>query len=214
MLSGDTTNRRNDPMPDISVPEVRLKDKLPEGLRDMTVEDIQKALPEFHLPKLELSTTDIARDAQRAAKDAGKAAGRARKDAAKAARGAQKDARKAARGAQKTVAREAAKVLPRRAGPNPVPIGILAMLGGLVVGWILATNATTGPKIQASLRDLQSRFETWRGRGAGDHGEARSDSGVGTDPIAGPVGDLPEGLPKDDPVRVTAGNGTTSSQGF
>lgn len=208
-------------MPDISVPEVRLKDKLPEGLRDMTVEDIQKALPEFHLPKLDLSTTDIARDAQRAAKDAGKAAGRARKDAAKAARGAQKDASKAARSAQKTVAREAAKaakeasrVLPRRAGPNPVPIGILAMLGGLVVGWILATNATTGPKIQASLRDLQARFETWRGRGAGDHGQARSDSGVGTDPIAGPVGDLPEGLPKDDPVRVTAGNGTTSSQGF
>ena len=209
-------------MPDISVPEVRLKDKLPEGLRDMTVEDIQKALPAIHLPKLELATSDIARDAQRAAKDAGKAAGRARKDAAKAARGAQKDARKAARGAQRTVAREAgkaakeaSKVLPRRAGPNPVPVGILAMLGGLVVGWILATNPTTGPRIRAYINELHARFETWRGRGAaGEHGEARSDSGVGTDPIAGPVGDLPEGLPKDDPVRVTAGNGTTSSQGF
>ena len=209
-------------MPDISVPEVRLKDKLPEGLRDMTVEDIQKALPEFHLPKLELATFEIARDAQRAAKDAGKAAGRARKDAAKAARGAQKDARKAARGAQRTVAREAgkaakeaSKVLPRRAGPNPVPIGILAMVGGLVVGWILATNPATGPRIRAYMSELQARFEAWRGRAAaGAHGEARSDSGVGTDPIAGPVGDLPEGLPKDDPVRVTAGNGTTSSQGF
>jgi hypothetical protein len=42
-------------MPDISLPEVHLPDfRLPEGLRDMNREDIQRAMPDVRLPRLEL----------------------------------------------------------------------------------------------------------------------------------------------------------------
>jgi hypothetical protein len=42
-------------MPDISLPEVHLPDfKLPEGLRDMNREDIQRAMPDVRLPRFEL----------------------------------------------------------------------------------------------------------------------------------------------------------------
>ena len=192
-------------MPDISLPEVRLKDKLPEGLRDMTFDDIQKAMPEVHLPKIDLG-----------------------RDAAKA----RKAAEKAARDAQKSAGREAAKAvravehaLPRRKAPNPVPVAILAMLGGLVVGWILANNPVTGPRISAWLDDLRMRFDEWRGRG-GDLDESwetaepvaypeslrspiepdrfasnlsTTETGIGVGP-----GQLPEGMGTDVPPRVGA----------
>lgn len=150
-------------MPDISMPEVRLRDKLPEGLRDMTMDDIQKALPDVHLPRL-----DIGREAR----SVGKAAERASRTAEKAASTAAKQADKAARGAQKAASREAGKAvrvienaLPRKRGPNPVPIAILFMIGGLVVGWILATSPTVAPRISAWLDDLRGRWDEWRGRG-------------------------------------------------
>ena len=213
-------------MPDISLPEVRLKDKLPEGLRDVTVEDIQKAIPEVHLPKFELPRMDLGRESQKAAREAAKAA---------------KGVEKATRNAQKAAAKEAAKAakaveqaLPRRSGPNPVPIGILAMIGGLVVGWILATNPTTAPRIRGWLGDLRMRFDQWRG-GMSQYGdetttdavaypgslrapiaaEAYSDTlgetqtGVGVGP-----GRLPEGMGTEDPSRVGADEGYASSERF
>ncbi|HVL53338.1 MAG TPA: hypothetical protein VM344_03675, partial [Vitreimonas sp.] len=106
-------------MPDLSVPEMRLKDRLPEGLRDMTMDDIQNAMPDVRLPKFD-----------RAAKQAEKAAAQAAKQAEKAARSLEKAAGKQAGKAAKAVE----NALPRRSGPNPVPIAILAMLGGAVVG--------------------------------------------------------------------------------
>ncbi len=58
-------------MPDINLPEVKLpKFELPEGLRDMTLEDIQKAMPDFKMPKF-----DLQKQAGRLADDAGKFAG-------------------------------------------------------------------------------------------------------------------------------------------
>jgi hypothetical protein len=212
----DTQPTPEDDMPDISLPEVRLKDKLPEGLRDMTFDDIQKAIPEVHLPKIDL----------------GRDAAKARKAAEKAAQKAAKEAEKAARDAQKVAGREAAKAaraveqaLPRRNAPNPVPVAILAMLGGLVVGWILANNPVTGPKISAWLDDLRMRFDEWRGRGP-DVDESwetaepvaypeslrspiepdrfapnlsTTETGVGVGP-----GQLPEGMGTEDPARVGA----------
>ena len=52
-------------MPDITLPEVRLRDKLPEGLRDMTMDDIQKAIPEVKLPRF-----DIGREVRNAGRSA------------------------------------------------------------------------------------------------------------------------------------------------
>src|SRR5919112_1113870 len=99
-------------MPDISLPEVRLKARLPEGLRDMSVEDIQNAMPDVRMPKVELPKIDL---------DFGREAGRAAKRADKAARNARRSAVHAVENA-----------LPRKPGPNPVPVAILAMLGGVV----------------------------------------------------------------------------------
>ena len=134
-------------MPDLSVPEMRLKDRLPEGLRDMTMDDIQNAMPDVRLPKFD-----------RAAKQAEKAAAQAAKQAEKAARSLEKAAGKQAGKAAKAVE----NALPRRSGPNPVPIAILAMLGGAVVGWILATNPVTGPRVSAWLDELRLRFQAGR----------------------------------------------------
>jgi hypothetical protein len=154
-------------MPDISLPEVRLKGKLPEGLRDMSLDDIQNAMPDVHLPRFDFG---------RESRNAGKAAGRATRAAERAAAKAAKQADRAARDVQRAAGREVAKaakrvenVLPtRKRGPNPVPIAILFMLGGLVVGWILATNPVTGPRVTAWLDDLRSRWDAWRGRGPGE----------------------------------------------
>jgi len=157
-------------MPEITLPEVRLKDKLPEGLRDMSLDDIQKAIPDVRLP-----TVDLAREAKAAGKAAERATRAAEKAAARAAARAAKQADRAARDVQRAAAREASKaarsvesVLPRKRGPNPGPIAILFMLGGLVVGWLLATNPTTGPRVSAWLDDVRARWDSWRGRGTGE----------------------------------------------
>jgi hypothetical protein len=56
-------------MPDISLPEVHLPDfKLPEGLRDMNREDIQKAMPDVRLPKIDLKRSDISKMSKELAK--------------------------------------------------------------------------------------------------------------------------------------------------
>lgn len=197
-------------MPELSLPEVRLKDKLPEGLRSMNLDDIQKAIPDVRLPSFELPKVEIGREAQRAARRADKASRRAQKAAAR-------EASKAARAVE--------NALPRRPGPNPVPVAILAMLGGLVIGWLLANNPVTGPKISAWLDDLRMRFDAWRGGGFDEDDEWDT-----TDPVAYPEslrapveptrfadelspmetgvgvgpGQLPEGLGTDDPARVGA----------
>jgi hypothetical protein len=203
-------------MPDISLPEVRLKDRLPEGLRDMTIDDIQKAIPEVHLPRI-----DLGRDAAKARQAAEKAAAKAAKQAEKAARDAQKSASREAAKAARNV--EHALPFARRQGPNPVPIAILAMLGGLVVGWLLATNPTTRARISGWFDDLRMRREAG-GRGVGgeewDTSEpvaypeslrspiesdrfatnlSTADTGVAVGP-----GQLPEGMGTSDPARVGA----------
>jgi hypothetical protein len=214
-------------MPDISMPEVRLRDKLPEGLRDMTMDDIQRALPDVRMPRL-----DIGREARNAGKAAERASRKAEKAAAKAAATAAKQADKAARGAHKAASREAGKAvrvienaLPRKRGPNPVPIAILFMLGGLVVGWILATSPTAAPRISAWLDDLRGRWDEWRRRGelqdeeweavephayteplsaasaSGSDGGtmAGADSGLATG-----TSELPDAMGAGDPARVGA----------
>jgi len=62
-------------MPDISLPEVHLPDfKLPEGLRDMNREDIQKAMPDVRLPKFDLpKRSDISKELAKAGRDIDKA---------------------------------------------------------------------------------------------------------------------------------------------
>jgi hypothetical protein len=61
-------------MPDISLPEVHLPDfKLPEGLRDMNREDIQRAMPDVRLPKIDLKRSDISKELAKAGRDIDKA---------------------------------------------------------------------------------------------------------------------------------------------
>jgi hypothetical protein len=213
-------------MPDISLPEIRLKARLPEGLRDMTVDDIQSAMPDvraprvdlakIELPKLELPRIDLGREAGRAAKRADKAARSARKSAGR-------EAAKAAKAVE--------NVLPRRKGPNPVPIAILAMLGGVVVGWLLAVNPVTGPKVSAMMDSARRTWEGWRSGSTHDDDEwdttdaqaypASLRAPVEPEPFSGTLdesatgmssdaGQLPAGMGTTDPDRVGAGNGTSS----
>ena len=211
-------------MPDISLPEVRLKEKLPEGLRDMTMDDIQKAMPDVRLPRI-----DIAGEARSAGRSAERAANRARKAAEKAARQAAREADKATKASRKSVGREASKaaravenVLPRRRGPNPVPIAILFMIGGLVVGWILASNPSTGPRIAAGLDRLRMRFDEWRGRGMDqlddewDTVEPRAftespRAPIESDPFASNLGSSETGVPVG-PGELPEGMGTDPSR--
>ena len=182
-------------MPDISLPEVRFpKIELPEGLRDMTREDIQNALPDFKLP-------DFGKQANKMADQAGKYADQAGKQAGKYADQAGKQAEKFADKAGKEVGKFADDVasnieqaLPRRSGPSPVPFAALAMAGGLVVGWILATSPTTAPKINSFMDWVRARIDDWRNRGLTDldddldsgTNELRSFSaGLGSDAYAG-----------------------------
>lgn len=208
-------------MPDLSIPEVRLRDKLPKGLRTMTLDDIQKAIPDVRLPAIDVSGIDLAGDVEKAARSAEKVSRKARKSAAR-------EAAKAAKAVE--------KALPARStGPNPVAIGILAMIGGLVVGWILATNPSTGPRVSAWLEDLRLKFEEWRGAGFRELDDEEWDT---TDPVAYPEslrapiapepysdtlstaetgvgvgpGQLPEGMGTDDPAEVGAADRLGSSE--
>jgi hypothetical protein len=62
-------------MPDISLPEVHLRDfKLPESLRDMNREDIQRAMPDVRLPKIDLPRrSDVSKELAKASRDIDKA---------------------------------------------------------------------------------------------------------------------------------------------
>jgi hypothetical protein len=145
-------------MPDISLPEVKLpKFELPHGLRDMTREDIQRAIPEIKLP-------DLQKQAEKVAESAGRFAG--------------------------DVGRNLDNALPRRSGPSPVPFAVLGMIGGLVVGWILATSPTTQPRIAAFMDWIRARIGDWRSGGMTDYDD---DFETGTDQFrsqATDVGDL------------------------
>ena len=203
-------------MPDISLPEVRFKARLPEGLRDMSVEDIQHAMPDVRLPKVDLSKVEL----PKIDVDFGREAGRAAKRADKAAKSARKSAVRAVENA-----------LPRKSGPNPVPVAILAMLGGVVVGWLLATNPVTGPKVRAWLDSIRrSLFE----RSSMDEDEwdttdaqaypaslraepeperytgllGNEETATGTEPAA-----LPDGLGTTDPDAMGASDGARVSTG-
>jgi hypothetical protein len=146
-------------MPEISLPEVKLpKFELPEGLRDMTREDIQKAMPEFRLPNLQ-------KQAEKVAENAGKFAG--------------------------DVGRNIDHALPRRPGPSPVPFAVLGMVGGLVVGWLLATSPSTSARINSFMDWARARIDAWRNRTSSefeDELESATDEfrsyGSGTDAYA------------------------------
>jgi hypothetical protein len=121
-------------MPDITLPEVRLPQiRLPEGLRDMNKEDIQKAMSDVQLPKIDLpKRSDVA------------------KELAKASKGLEK------------AGKDIDKMIPRRSAPSPLPFVFFGMLAGLFLGWFLASSSTTGPKIGALAEDVRSRVDRWR----------------------------------------------------
>src|SRR5688500_3478733 len=103
-------------MPEINLPEVRLKDKLPEGLRDVTMDDIQKAMPDFNLPSIDFGreARKVREATERAAKDVGKQADKAAKSAGKQADKMARDAQKAAGKQAGKVGKAAHDALPRR----------------------------------------------------------------------------------------------------
>jgi hypothetical protein len=141
-------------MPTISLPRFQL----PEGLRDMTAEDIGKAMPEVHLPKVDVDAIG---------KRAGKVVDEVAKNAGKAVDDVAKSAGKVVDDVAKSVSSNVEQALPRRPGPSPVPFAVLGMLGGLIVGWLLATSPTTAPRINAFMDWLRTRIDDWRvGRNA------------------------------------------------
>jgi hypothetical protein len=172
-------------MPDISLPEVRLPDfKLPEGLRDVSREDIQKSMPDVKLPKIDLpKRKDISRELAKATKELEKAG------------------------------RDLEKNLPRRPAPSPLPFVIFGMLSGLVVGWLLASSPTTGPRISSLVDELKGRVDRWRSaaNGASDNdpaayrdatyagamSEAQAGVGVGPGDLGNGIGTTPQSVGSD-----------------
>jgi len=74
------------------------------------------------------------------------------------------------------IAKSVEKALPARPGPSPVPFAILAMLGGLIVGWILATSPLTGPRISAAMGGVRQKIDEWRAGADLDELEAEPDA--------------------------------------
>jgi hypothetical protein len=60
------------------------------------------------------------------------------------------------------IAKSVEQALPMRSGPSPVPFAVLAMLGGLIVGWILATSPLTAPRINAAMGGVRQKIDEWR----------------------------------------------------
>ena len=121
-------------MPDISFPEVHMPDlKLPQGLRDMNREDIQKSLADVRMPDVKMPKIDLPKS-----KDISRELAKATKQLEKAGRDIEKN-------------------IPRRSGPSPLPFVIFGMLSGLVVGWLLASSPTTGPRISIQFRPVNVR---------------------------------------------------------
>lgn len=60
------------------------------------------------------------------------------------------------------IAKSVEKALPSRPGVSPVPFAVLAMLGGLIVGWILATSPLTAPRINAAMGSVRQKIDEWR----------------------------------------------------
>jgi hypothetical protein len=160
-------------MPDISFPEVHLPDlKLPQGLRDMNREDIQKSMPDVKVPDMKMPKVDLP-----TRKDISR-------ELAKATNKATKEIEKAGRDIEKN--------LPRRPGPSPLPFVIFGMLSGLVVGWLLASSPTTGPRINSLVDELKSRVDRWR-TAAMDNTEAGSEPGY-RDTYAGAMSEAQTGV--------------------
>jgi hypothetical protein len=145
-------------MPDISLPEVHLPDfKLPEGLRDMSREDIQRAMPDVHLPKIELpKRSAISKELARAGKELSK------------------------------TGRDLDKALPRRSVPSPLPFVFFGMLAGLFIGWFLASSTVTGPRIGGLVEDARGRVDRWRKSGSSD-GDDDASAAAFPDALRAPV---------------------------
>ena len=119
-------------MREITMPEVKLPDiRLPEGLREMSRDDIVKAahdvrlpskidLPDIDLSKVDLSKVDLSRiELPKAVTDR----------------------------------------LPRRRRPNPLlSIAGVAAIGALIAAaWWLFTSPLTGPRVRSVVSDLRQR---------------------------------------------------------
>ena len=178
-------------MPDISFPEVHLPDlKLPQGLRDMNREDIQRSMPDVKVPDVKMPKVDLP----------------TRKDLTRELAKATKELEKAGRDIEKK--------LPRRSAPSPLPFVIFGVLSGLVVGWLLASSPTTGPRISSLVDEVRSRVDRWRtaamanaetGTEAADYrdtyagamSEAQAGVGVGPADLGNGIGATPQGVGSD-----------------
>ena len=182
-------------MPDISFPEVHLPDlKLPQGLRDMNREDIQKSMSDRNAGR------QVAEDRPAEVQDISRELAKATKQLEKAGRDIEKN-------------------LPRRSAPSPLPFVIFGMLSGLVVGWLLASSPTTGPRISSLVDELKSRVDRWRSaamdgakvgsESAASRDDARSDTyasamseaqagvGVGPGDLGNGIGITPQSVGSD-----------------
>jgi hypothetical protein len=85
------------------------------------------------------------------------------------------------------IAKSVEKALPTRPGPSPVLFAVLAMLGGLVVGWILATSPLTGPRISAAMDGVRHKIDDWRSGADGVDDELDTEPDAFRDAFRGPA---------------------------
>lgn len=121
-------------MPEISMPEVKLpKLHLPEGLRDMTADDIAKAMPDVKLPKVEIPSKVDLRNV---------ALPRVQVEL------------------PKKLELPKVEIRQKRTGPPWVLLGVLALItaGALM----LFASPATGPRLRTWIDNLRLRMAHWR----------------------------------------------------
>jgi hypothetical protein len=117
-------------MREIVMPELKLPDiKLPEGLREMSRDDIVQAAHDLRIPsiprKIEMPDIDLSRI-----------------DLSKV-----------------ELPKQVRDRLPRRRRSNPLlPIAGIVALGAVIAGaWWLFTSSMTGPRVRSAVKDLKQR---------------------------------------------------------
>jgi len=134
-------------MPDISLREVKLpKIELPEGLREMTAEDVAKAMSEVRLPKIDLPTTADLRNVE---------------------------IPKVHIELPRKLELPKVEIRRKRSGPPWLLLGVLAGLA--TTAWILMSAPATGPRIRRWLDDLRLRAARWGESKSEGHEEAEQD---------------------------------------
>jgi hypothetical protein len=121
-----------------------------------------------------------------------------------------KQLRKASKEQFKRASKELNNALPRR-GPSPWPIAILGVIGGLVIGWFLATSPSARSTIERGFggarRGVSGMVAGMTSQATAEPWERETQSPMSSDTYAAAIG-AQRGVTRETPVGVGPGRTT------